>query len=85
MSDKFFETISPYVAGFLWQISGIKPLYRKKEQKIVFAFPSTDDIYRALQLFNENHAVPAAKYVDFIKAVRKDMVQAKADIKDRPE
>lgn len=81
MSEKFYRTVSVYIASYLVLVTGIDPIYEKKNQKIIFAFPSTDDTYRALKFYQEGQQVTASKYADVLKRVRAEMIQAK----ERPE
>jgi len=77
--EKLFRTKDLYLASFLILYSHLTPSFEKKDGKIIFSFPSTDELYRGLQDFNNGEVIDASEYAAAIKRLRAEMIQKKME------
>lgn len=71
---KEFETLDIWLASYL-SLCGIHPILENKNNRVVFIFPQSDDLYRLISNFNSNISVPVADFTTIVKMLRSQMIQ----------
>ena len=62
-----------YLSAFL-SFSGAQPELKVNNGKVVFSFPSSNDLYQLMENFNSNVAVPVADFTTMVKTLRGQML-----------
>lgn len=73
-TDKIFETTDLYLSSAITTLLKIEPLYKVIHGKTIFCFAATDDLYRAMSVYNAGVALPAIEYAGTIKRLRAEMI-----------
>lgn len=73
--SKNLETVNLSLAAAIVVYSGVEPtLITKRQQNgkdlIIFSFPPTDAVYRAVGRFNGNDWIPALEFSECLKRLR---------------
>ena len=68
-----FPTLDLYLSAFL-SLFGVPPKLETVNGRVVFVFPSNDDLYKLMANFNGNVNVPVADFVVAIKTLRGKML-----------
>jgi hypothetical protein len=68
-----FQLLDIYIAAFLILL-GIHPKLELNNGRVVFVFPATDDVYKAIANYNSNVNVPVADFVTAVKSLRGQML-----------
>jgi|TARA_B100001964_G_scaffold153245_1_gene168554 hypothetical protein len=68
-----FTTMDIYLSAFL-TLSGINPKLKVNQGKVVFSFPSSNDLCQLMENFNTNVAVPVVDFTTMVKALRGRML-----------
>ncbi len=73
-SETIFETPDLYLSAALVMLLNIEPAYKVVNGKTLFCFPVSDDLYRAMSLYNAGVRVSASVYAETIKRMRAEMI-----------
>ncbi len=68
-----FETMDIYLSAFL-SLSGLQPALKLNQGKVIFSFPSSNDLYTVMTNFNSNVNVPVTDFVTTVKTLRGQML-----------
>ena len=74
---KTFSTLDIYLAGF-FTLHNQDVILELRNGKVVFTFESTDTLYRLMDDFNNNVALPVADYCTALKRLRGQMLTKKS-------
>lgn len=74
MTEKIFETADLYLASAITTLLRTEPSFKVIRGKTIFCFPATDDLYRAMTVYNAGVSLPAVEYADTIKRLRAEML-----------
>ena len=69
-----FQTVDVYTAAIIAVLLKILPTFKIKNQKVIFCYPASDDIYKVLNDFNSGIAVNSFEFVQMIKRFRAEMM-----------
>lgn len=72
--EKEFETADLYLASAISILLKIIPSYKVLNGKTLFIFPISDDLYRAMNSFNNGVSVNAYEYSQMIRRLRVEML-----------
>ena len=75
-TEKVFSTLDIYLATWL-HIHNIPPQLEINNNRVLFFFPSTDQVYRIVSEFNSNNSAPILDYVTAYKELRHRMLAAR--------
>ena len=73
---KTFRIADIYTAAFL-VLTNLNYSLEKKDEKILFCFASSPELYKQLQAFNEGTRVDVAEFSRAVKRLRAIMLEAK--------
>lgn len=73
-TDKVFETADLYLSSAITTLLKIEPIYKVIRGKTIFCFIATDELYRAMTVYNAGVSLPAVEYADTIKRLRAEML-----------
>lgn len=73
---KIFSTLDLYLSAFLSQC-GIPPELSITNNRVIFQFPISDELYKLITNYNSNVSVPVAEFVTRIKTLRGQMLTMK--------
>jgi hypothetical protein len=68
-----FNSLDLYLSAFL-SLSGIQPELKLQEGKIIFSFPTSDDLFKVINNYNSNVNIPVADFVTTVKTLRGRML-----------
>ena len=71
-----FTTLDVYLASFL-SLKNLEPTLERRGGKVLFAFETSETLYRLMTDFNENVAVPVGDFVTAVKILRGKMLAVK--------
>jgi hypothetical protein len=77
-TDKFFETADRYLSAAITTLLKIEPPYKVVHGKTIFCFIATDDLYRAMSVYNAGVQLPAVEYVQTIKRLRGEIIMRRS-------
>jgi hypothetical protein len=69
-----FQTSDSCLAAVIAILLNIQPVFRMQNQKVIFCFPASDDIYRALSDFNNGIPINSFELVQMIKRFRAELM-----------
>lgn len=76
MGTEKFTTLDVYLAAFL-AFHHIDPSLEDRHGKVVFVFPATGEVYRAMDRFNSNDPVPVGDFCTRVKTLRSKLLAMK--------
>lgn len=71
--QKKFQTLDIYLASY-FSLCGIQPQLEMNNNKVVFVFPASDDVFRLAMNFNSDVNVPVTTFVTLVKTLRSQML-----------
>ncbi|RJQ42634.1 MAG: hypothetical protein C4538_13280 [Nitrospiraceae bacterium] len=71
--DAIFSTLDIHLSAFLL-IYGIQPILELRNGRVIFTFPATGELYKAIMLYNSNIDVHVADFVTAVKTLRGQML-----------
>lgn len=71
--EQTFQTLDIYLATFI-SLLGIHPNLEINNNRVVFVFPATADLYKAIKSYNSNVGVGVADFVTGLKCLRGQML-----------
>ncbi len=74
MTERLFETPDLYLSAALVILLGKEPTFRVVRNKTIFCFPATDELYRAMSVYNAGVPVSAIEFAETIKRLRAEMI-----------
>jgi hypothetical protein len=74
MKQREFVTACLYTASIICIILGIQPSYKVENGRTLFVFPVSDDLYKALNAYNNGIEVNAYEFASMIKRLRGEML-----------
>jgi hypothetical protein len=77
-TTKVYTTLDSYQAGFL-TLKGYTPELREQNGKVVFVFPHSDSLLRALLDYNNSAMVEASKFAFSIKTLKSQIHSMRRD------
>ena len=72
--QKEFVTADVYLSASLALQLNIEPSYRVKNKKTLTIFPASDELYKAMNEYNNGCLVNALEFVQMIKRIRAEMI-----------
>ncbi len=79
-SRAYYTTLDIYLSAYL-QLQGLRPRLERKNNKVIFSFPVTNQLYQLLLNYNSNIDVPVADYVVAVKTLRGQMLTFMSAVK----
>lgn len=74
-TERIFETADLYLSAAITTLLTIEPQYKVVHgNKTIFCYPATDDLYRAMSIYNAGVELPAIEYAGTIKRLRAEML-----------
>jgi hypothetical protein len=70
------ELLDLYIAAFL-MLHGIPPRLILKNNKVIFVFDASDELYRLMMMYNSNQDVPCLDLITAVKSLRGQMLTLK--------
>lgn len=74
MKRKDFETADLYLASAISILLKSNPNYKVENSRTLFVFPISDDLYKAMNAFNNGILLNAYEYAQTIKHQRAEML-----------
>jgi hypothetical protein len=74
MEQKEFITPDLYLASAIWILLNLQPTFQVENGRTLFCFPVSDDLYRAMGLYNGGVPISAIEYAEKIKRLRGEMI-----------
>jgi len=74
MKQKDFETADLYLASAISNLLKSPPNYKVENSRTLFVFPISDDLYKAMNAFNNGIQLNAYEYSQTIKHLRAEML-----------
>lgn len=74
MERKNFETADLYLASAISILLKTQPTFKADNDKILFVFEITDDLYKAMNAYNQGIPINAYDYAQTIKRLRAEML-----------
>lgn len=71
--EKSFETHDVYLASAITLLLKQPPEYKLQNGKILFVFPISDGLYRAMSAYNGGESVNIFEYAQTLKRLRAEM------------
>lgn len=78
MKLKEFETADLYLASAVSIQLNILPTFRVENRMTLFIFPISDDLYKAMNAYNNGVQVNAYEYSQTIKRLRAEMLMRRS-------
>ena len=72
----FFTSLDIYLSAFL-SFHGIEPILENRQGKIVFLFENSDELYRCIDRFNNDEAVPVNSFATKVKTLKGKLLTEK--------
>lgn len=85
MKPKEFETADLYLASAISLLLKSPPNYKVENSRTLFVYPISDDLYRAMNAFNNGIQLNAYEYSQEIKRQRAEMLMRRGRIGGRYE
>lgn len=79
MEQQAFETADLYLASAVCIINNIMPDFKVKNNKTLFIFPLSDDLYKAMNGYNNGVALNAYGFAQMIKRLRAEMLMRRGN------
>lgn len=74
MERKNFETADLYLASAISILLKTQPTFKTDNDKILFVFEITDDLYKAMNAYNQGIPINAYDFAQAIKRLRAEML-----------
>lgn len=74
MKQKDFETADLYLASAVSILLKTSPNYKVENRRTLFVFPISNDLYKAMNAFNNGIQVNAYEYAQTLKYLRAEML-----------
>ena len=74
MEEKSFKTSELYLAAIISILLNIEPSFEVVNGRTIFVYPASDDLYRAINLYNGGIEVNAYEYAEKLKRLRAEMI-----------
>lgn len=71
---KLFETADLYLAAAICTLLNIQPTFKVENSKTLFVFPISDELYEAMNSYNNGVALNAYGFAQMIKRLRAEML-----------
>jgi len=78
LATKYFETADLYLSAAICILLKIEPIFRVENGRTLFVFPISDDLYRAMSVFNAGIELNAIEYAQQIKRLRAEMLMRRS-------
>lgn len=72
--EKEFETADLYLSAAICILLNTQPNFKVENGRTLFVFPASDDLYKAMNVFNNGIQVNAYEYSQMIKRLRAEML-----------
>lgn len=82
MKQKDFETADLYLASAISILLKSNPSYKVENSRTLFVFPISDDLYKAMNAFNNGIQLNAYEYSQTIKHLRAEMLMRRGQVGD---
>jgi hypothetical protein len=79
MGREFFETADLYLAAAVACFASIDPNFSNRNGRVIFLFPKSDVIYRAIADYNSDEPLPVFQYAGTIKDLKGRMFRLKSE------
>jgi hypothetical protein len=73
-TERVFETPDLYLSAALVTLLKLQPSFKVTRGRTIFCFQATDDLYRAMSIYNAGVELPANEYAETIKRLRAEMI-----------
>lgn len=74
MKQKDFETADLYLASAICILLNTQPTFKVENGRTLFVFPISDDLYKAMNIYNGGAQINAYEYAQMIKRLRAEML-----------
>lgn len=71
---KKFETADLYLSSAICILLETQPTFRVENGRTLFVFPISDNLYKAMNAYNNGTALNAIEYSQMIKRLRAEML-----------
>ncbi|MBA4417709.1 MAG: hypothetical protein C0392_07340 [Syntrophus sp. (in: bacteria)] len=79
MEQKYFKTSELYLASIISILLGIEPSFEVEKGRTIFIFPTSNDLYQAISVYNAGIEVNAYEFAEKIKRLRAEMIMRRAE------
>jgi len=74
MKQKEFETADLYLSSAITLLLKRPPNFRVENGRTLFVFPISDDLYKAMNAYNNGVSLNAYEYAQMLKRLRAEML-----------
>ncbi len=74
MKQKEFISADLYLASAISVLSGLQPTFKVENGRTLFVFPLSDDLYKAMNAYNNGGQINAIEYSQVLKRLRAEML-----------
>jgi len=74
MKQNDFETGDLYLSSAICILLNIQPAFKVENGRTLFVFPIADDLYKAMNAYNNGVSLNAYEYSQMIKRLRAEML-----------
>ena len=74
MKEKCFVTADLYLAAAVVTLLRVNPALKIENGRVVFIFPASDELFKAMNAFNNGIPVSGYEYAQTIKRLRAEMM-----------
>ena len=83
MKEKDFETADLYLSSAITILLKSNPTYKVENGRTLFVFPISDELYKAMNAFNNGIQLNAYDYAQTIKYLRAEMLMRRGQTTQR--
>ncbi len=74
MEQKYFKTSELYLAAIISILLSMEPGFEVQNGRTIFVYPASDELYRAINVYNSGIQVNAYAFAEKIKRLRAEMI-----------
>ncbi|OPY65975.1 MAG: hypothetical protein A4E63_02723 [Syntrophorhabdus sp. PtaU1.Bin050] len=76
--ERMFQTPDVYLSAAVTMLLRTEPSYQVLNGKTFFCFPATDDLYRAMGLYNSGVEINAMEFSGVVKRLRGEAISRRS-------
>lgn len=80
MKQKEFETGDLYLSSAICILLNTHPSFKVENGRTLFVFPISDNLYKAMNEYNNGMAVNAYEFAQIIKRLRAEMIMRRSGV-----
>lgn len=79
MKQKDFETADLYLSSAICILLNTQPSFRVENGRTLFIFPISDELYKAMNAYNNGVLINAYEYSQMLKRLRSEMIMRRGN------